>query len=228
MSSTIPHLARRSHHHSIAYNLLMLALVAAGLGLLLAYVIDGLERVHPAGEPRSDTRLRTEINVAGQPLQPPAVWLRTADRQSEGFVDRLDMVLPVTFAQGGKTAKFDVTLISATRVRASAQLLDTVYLHRFGADQVSGPVGLVGKPLTPGDGFDGEVVWYDPLSANPFVAKCAPPVVAGAAARCVRILLLGNQLAAIVDFDRNLLGNWRDMDAALAAPFSEIGVAPAN
>ena len=65
-------------------------------------------------------------------------------------------------------------------------LLDGVYLHQFEDKQLTGPPGLVGKPLTASEGFAGETVWYDALSADPFVAKCLAPVAPGEPTQCLR------------------------------------------
>ena len=109
-------------------------------------------------------------------------------------------------------------------MRVSAKLLDNVYLHRFDDAQISGVPGLVGKPLKDGDGYQNETVWYDPLSPNPFVAKCMAPVTEDTPALCTRALALNDSVGLVVSFDRSLLSQWRDLDAALDAPLSQIGL----
>jgi len=208
---------------SVLYNLAVLAVIAAAVGIGAGYVVEGLrDRLKPPVQ-EADTTVKANKTVAGQSLTPPVSWLRDPALQADGFAEKLDLVVPVSFLSDGALANFDVTLLSSTRARMSAYLLDTVYLHRFAATQLSGPAGLVGKPMTGGDGYDGETVWYDPLGADPFVAKCSPPVTADVAPRCVRTIALSGELAAVISFDARLLSRWREMDAALQKPLALIG-----
>ena len=89
--------------------------------------------------------------------------------------------------------------------------------------QLSGPVGLVGKPLKASEGYENETVWYDPLASSPFVAKCEAPIVAGAAGHCLRTVYLGPGIAAIYGFADDVLGNWKKFDAELHPRLTEIG-----
>lgn len=223
MSATHASPPQRLPLRVMAFNLARLAVIAACFGLALAYAIDDAHRARMAPRPADDAALKVDKTVAGQSLTPPLAWLRDPSLQSQGFAERLDLIVPITFVSDGARAKFDLTLLSVTRARISAYLLDTVYLERFAPEQLSGPVGLVGKPLRPGDGYDGDTIWYDPLSADPFVARCSPPVTPDAPARCVRTIALDGALAAIVSFDADLLDRWRELDAAIAPPLSIIG-----
>ena len=108
-------------------------------------------------------------------------------------------------------------------MRPSASLLDGVYLHQFQQAQLTGPVGLIGKPLQAGDGYEGETVWYDPLTSSPFVAKCQAPIVEDAPGKCLRSVYLGPGIAAVYAFDQDVLTNWRKFDAELHPLLDKIG-----
>ena len=69
-----------------------------------------------------------------------------------------------------------------------------------------------------------ETIWYDALSADPFVAKCAAPVAEGTAARCLRTVYLGPGLAAVYAFSADVLENWKRFDPEIRALLTKIGV----
>jgi hypothetical protein len=98
-----------------------------------------------------------------------------------------------------------------------------VYLHQFLPEQLAGPPGLVGKPLRADGGYADEVVWYDPLSAEPFVAKCSKPIASAATGQCLRTVYLGPGVAAVYAFPEPALPHWRDFDAELTARLGQIG-----
>jgi hypothetical protein len=66
-------------------------------------------------------------------------------------------------------------------------------------------------------------VWYDAISAAPFVAKCIAPVAEGQPGRCIRTVYLGPGIAAIYSFDEDVLANWRLFDAAVQPSLKQIG-----
>lgn len=213
---------RSSQATGLAFNLLALAVMAATGAVGLAYGIDALGRhrdATPLREGKSYVR-----NLAGHTLTIPATWLRFGDSDEQGFASQVDLQLTVPLGPDARATKVDVTLLPRSRVRTSASLLDGVYLHQFMPNEVSGPSGLVGKPLYPTDGFEGETVWYDPLAANPFVAKCMAPVEGTGNAQCLRTVLLVSGIGAVYTFDADALSNWQNFDAALAEPLKAIGV----
>lgn len=188
--------------------------MVAMAALAVAYGIDALGR-HRDGSAGTGTSVVR--NIAGHTLTIPAAWLRFGTDDQQGFASQIDLqvVLPM--------GKVDVTLVPRSRARPSAGLLDGVYLHQFMPNEVAGPVGLVGKPLYPGNGFEGETVWYDPLSGNPFVAKCIEPVDGSGAAQCLRTVILESGIGAIYSFSAEALPGWREFDAEMARPMKAIG-----
>lgn len=216
--------ARPAAPHSIAYNLALIGVVAACAAVALAYCIDAIGRLADAPSPLTTPSVVLEKNVAGQKLVVPEVWIRYADQRKADFLERLDLRIPLQLEATAHPVEIDATLVPHSRVRSSAQLLDTVYLHMFEPGQLSGPLGLVGKPLRQSEGFQNETVWYDPLSVAPFTAKCISPLEGEAAGNCIRTLALKGTVALVLSFDQRLLAHWREFDAALAAPLKTLGV----
>ncbi|HWA20716.1 MAG TPA: hypothetical protein VG757_17145 [Devosia sp.] len=212
----------RREAHSLPYNVGLLVLLAALFGVALAYWIDAAGRgtAHPAVAQGDGPVVRT---LAGRELRIPASWFRDGGSRSAGFSKQIDLRLVLPLGVAGRPLPVAITLAPRSQVRPSSALLDGVYLHQFQPEQLSGPPGLVGKPLVAVDGYKGETVWYDPLSANPFVAKCLAPVAGEKASRCLRSVYLGTGIAAVYDFDAEILANWRQFDAELAGPLGRIG-----
>ena len=214
--------APRDHHgHSLGFNLGVIAMIVATGALGLAYGIDAAGRTpRHSGDASSELVART---LGATTLTIPAAWLTGDDGQQGGFAKQLDLRLTLPLGPHAAPREIDVTLTQRSRVRPSASLLDGVYLHQFQQAQLSGPVGLIGKPLQAVDGFEGETVWYDPLTSSPFVAKCQAPIVEGAAGKCLRTVYLGSGIAAVYSFDDDVLSNWRKFDAALHPLLDKIG-----
>ena len=212
--------SRKPEGHSVLFNLSLITVGLAVGGLALAYGIDALGRAR-ASSAASGVVSRT---LGSTELLIPAPLLAAIDDQpSGGFAKQVDLVLNLPLGPDSALRKVDVTLTQRSRVRPSASLLDGVYLHQFMPEQLNGPPGLVGKPLSPAAGYENETVWYDPLAPSPFVAKCQAPIVEGEAGHCLRAVYLGPGIAAVYGFDDDLLGNWRKFDAELHPILSKIG-----
>lgn len=206
----------------IAYNLGALVLLMALLGLALAYGIDAIGRAAKKGTSQGAGELSLTRSVGGRELQIPASWFRT-DAERTGFAKQLDLTITLPLGPGGAERAIDVTLLPRSQVRPSSSLLDGVYLHQFMPEQLNGPVGLIGKPLVASDGYEGETVWYDALSASPFVAKCGEPVSAEVQSRCIRSVYLGPGIAAVYGFDIDVLESWKQFDELVRARLNKTG-----
>lgn len=211
---------------TLSYNLGAIALAVALGAIGLAYAIDGAARqmMQPAMHGEASGVLNRV--VAGRELSIPAAWFRYEEKGSEGFSRQVDLSLTLPLGAEGNPVPVEVSLSPRSAVRPSSGLLDGVYLHMFQPQQIAGPPGLIGKPLRDMDGYSGETVWYDPLSAEPFVAKCLDPVAPGAASRCLRAVHLKDGLAAVYGFDASLLWAWREFDAEIAQKLRFINAAP--
>lgn len=219
----VTHSARRGDAPSVGLNVAAIMLVLALCGVALAYAIDAAVRVsrEPAYRPDEDVTLTRTIG--GRDLEIPRSWFRYAEQRVEGFAKQINLELRLPLGPQSEDRDVEVTLLPRSRARPSAYLLDAVYLHLFLPEQLSGAPGLVGKPLSGKDGFEGETVWYDPLSADPFVAKCSASVTPGAQARCLRTVYLGPGIAAIYAFGSDLLPKWREFDGQIQPLLKSIG-----
>ena len=205
----------------LGYSLGVTAAIIVLVGLGIAYAIDAAARTSRAAVNADDRVLSRTLG--GRELTVPAAWFRYAVEEEEGFARQVELRLELPLGTQATPSLVDVTLLSRSAVRPSAGLLDGLYLHLFQSDEVDGPPGLIGKPLRPGEGYQQETVWYDPLSPHPFVAKCVAPVVEGASGRCLRSVYLGPGIAATYSFDDPLLAHWRDFDAAIRPMLERIG-----
>lgn len=216
-AASVPH---KRDGHSIGYNLGAIAVVTALFGLGLAYAIDAAGQQSRAAVGATSTMVRT---LGGKDLEIPASWFRAGEASSTGFAKQIDLVVSLPLGPEAAARRVDVMLMPRSRVRPSASLLDGVYLHEFMPEQLSGPPGLIGKPLVAREGYENETVWYDALSSAPFVAKCSAPVVEGQPGRCLRAVYLGPGIAAVYGFDDDVLGNWRTFDARMHPLLTQIG-----
>lgn len=198
------------------YVLAVIGLIVALLGLGGAYAVGAwldAAREKPADPALAATHI---ITIGAQHYMVPAALASDPIQRRDGFADRLDMALVLPLAADGALAPVDVTIMPRGRARTSANLLDSVYLHQFAHAQLQGPPGLVGKPLGHDAGTSGETVWYDPLSATPFVAKCATPVAMGNTQKtCIRTVQLSDRNTAVFAFEPTVLYNWRAFDGAV-------------
>lgn len=214
---------RRAEPHSVGSTLIAIALGIAMTGLAAAYGFSTFRTAwlaHAAAQADATTVSRTLI---GRQLTIPAGWLHDTALGSGTFASRIEIAIRLPLGRTGAETPVEVTLLPLSQARPSAGLLDGVYLHQFMPNELAGPPGLVGKPLYGSDGYEGETVWYDALSPNPFVAKCAPAPVAGRPAQCLRTVALPGGIAAVYGFDSGALYSWRKFDTVMANVLTRIG-----
>lgn len=221
-------MAAGAHTHkpqqsSIGFNLAAIAIVLALLGLGAAYLIDAAGRGARLQAHRLDTETTLTRTLGGRDLEIPLSWFRYEEQRVEGFAKQIDLRFELPLGVDDANEPVDVTLLPRSRARPSAALLDGVYLHQFLPEQLNGPLGLVGKPLRSDEGYADEAVWYDALSANPFVAKCSKPVATSLVGQCLRTVYLGTGIAAVYAFPETALAHWREFDTFLRARLGQIG-----
>jgi len=213
---------RHSGPSALAYNLAGIAVLVLLLAVGMAYLIDDMGRASRAPVPTLDDADPVSQTISGHELAIPRTWFRYGEQVQDGFTSEID--LRIVYAPEGTAAlPVDITLLPRGRVRASASLLDRVYLHQFADETLGGVPGLVGKPMLAGNGYAGESVWYDALSPDPFVAKCVAPVEPGGATQCVRTVYLPSGIAAVYAFDAALLQSWRQFDPEMQRWLEPIG-----
>jgi hypothetical protein len=223
MSSQSAPAGRHSSLSSLGYNLAGIGVLVLLLAVGAAYFIDNLGRASRVPAPALDDADPISQTISGRELSIPASWFRYGEQIRDGFTSQIDLRIPYAPEGAATPSPIDITLLPRSRVRASASLLDRVYLHQFADETLGGVPGLVGKPMLADNGYAGESVWYDALSPDPFVAKCEEPVAAGAAAQCVRTVYLPSGIAAVYTFDAALLPTWRWFDTEMQRWLGAIG-----
>jgi hypothetical protein len=196
-------------------NLAGIVIVVAVLGLAADYALQNATQNVGDGLPETPGA-PVRFTLAATELAVPVNWLRA--QRGGGFAEAIEMTIPLSLPGASERVPARITLLPRARATPSAALLDTLYIHRFTTTQVGGPHGLIGKPLLPEAGYQNETVWYDPVSGNPFVAKCLV-IEDGAQPRteCMRTLALGTKISAAVRFDGFALRQWQEFDAAVTA-----------
>lgn len=201
---------------SVLYTIATLALLVALLGLAAAYGARAWFDALAEGQVQPELTESHVVTIGAQPYVLPAALLTDPMQRRDGFAERIDLTLALPLEGEGRLSEVAITIMPRGRIRTSSTLLDSVYLHQFAPEQLSGVPGLVGKPLQGDPGTANETVWYDPLSANPFVAKCTPPVSGSPLTRtCLRVMALSDRNTAVVSFDPAVLANWRNFDARI-------------
>ncbi|MDB5472759.1 MAG: hypothetical protein JWP99_62 [Devosia sp.] len=209
--------------HSVGFNLTAIAVLVLLLAVGAAYLVDELGRTPRRALPSLSDDEPISQSLVGRELAIPARWFRHGEQFRPGFTSQIDLRLMFSPASGTSALPVDVTLQPRSRARTSASLLDSVYLHQFKEETVTGVPGLVGKPMGRSSGYQGETVWYDALSPNPFVAKCVAPVAADAPWQCIRTVYLASGIAATYVFDEKALQSWRLFDAEMQRWLDRIG-----
>jgi len=205
------------------HNLAGIALIVMMGALGLAYLIDRTSTdTAPPLPSLTDVNDITQT-VGGRELSIPQSWFRFGEQMQDGFVGQVDLTVRLPLASDGREARVDITLLPRSRARASSELLDTVYVHQFGSETLTGRPGLVGKRLDSDSGLFEETIWYDALAANPFVAKCMAPLDGTATDQCIRTVQLPTGLSAIFSFDADILPSWTAFDAEAARWLQRIG-----
>jgi len=168
------------------------------------------------------------LTVAGHDLRVPANMLRDGALRHGGTVDRVEIAVhwpdfggyaeatADDFLRGDPRAPIVYGTISgqASPLDATARL-DTIYTGFFTGKPMAGPAGLVGRALSPESGFGGEIVYFLPSAPQPFVARCLASETPEVPATCLRDINFGNDLTILFRFDRNLLGQWQQLEAGM-------------
>lgn len=214
----------KAEPHSLAFNLGAIMLIVAMVVLALAWGLEALlQRDRHGAMAPAVTDATVTRTLVGRDLKIPVSWLRGGDEKSGGFTAEIDLELNLPLGKAGSLKPIEVTLIPQSQARSSASLLDGVYLHQFMPNELAGPLGLVGKPLYGTEGYEGETVWYDALSSDPFVTKCVAPADGRGPSRCLRTVSLAAGIAAVYAFDSDVLPAWRNFDPEMKKWLGQIG-----
>ncbi len=210
-----------------------LVLIAASI--LLVFAFGGLTRTviqvyHDAMMLTGLTSDATPVKLAigAEELAIPGNMIRSDRTRRGGPVERADLALywpnlegysetlADAFRDDGPNAPVVYATIS-TRDESldSTGRLDEVYARFFVDKPLPGPSGLVGRRLSVDSGYGGEIVYFMPSEPRPFVARCLAEATVEVPATCLRDVNFGRGLSVLYRFNRDLLTDWRALDAGM-------------
>ncbi|MCF6326909.1 MAG: hypothetical protein L3J21_06425 [Devosiaceae bacterium] len=209
---------------AMAFNLAALALILLMAGLGIAYWLNDYAATRTQAAPSVYEAPMVTKTLANTSLKIPQTWLNILTQSSQKDVQVVDLTLKISIADQEEPFPINLRISEAIQAQPSAYLLDSVYVLRFSEAQIGGFKGLVGKPLKAQDGYESETVWYEPISDNPFVAKCIDLEGSNSALNCLRTIRINSQLSATYQFAQNQLEYWRLLDGAIIPLIRQIGI----
>jgi hypothetical protein len=203
--------------------------------ILLIFAIGGLMRTvievyHDAMMLTGLTTDRAPVRLAvgAEELAIPGNMIRSDRARRGGPVERIDLALywPTfdgysdeladAFRNDGPKAPIVYATISTRDEQLdSTGRLDEVYARFFVDKPLPGPSGLVGRRLKPESGYGSEIVYFMPSEPRPFVARCLAEASPEVPATCLRDVNFGRGLSVLYRFNRDLLADWRTLDAGM-------------
>jgi hypothetical protein len=168
------------------------------------------------------------LSVGSESLSVPANMIRSAKARQGGAVERIELAvhwptltgysetLADAFGDSAGTAPIVyLTIMPREMPVDSTGRLETVYARFFVGKAEPGPNGLVGRQLAEDSGYGGEVVYFAPAEARPFVARCLVAAGPDVPATCLRDLNIGRGLSLHYRFNIRLLDDWAALDASM-------------
>jgi len=210
--------------------LIALALAAiAGMAWLIGTTIDnyrdGIALRGLDGKPSP-----VKVTIAGEVLTIPANMIRFRSDRRGGELDRVSLLLHWPSLDGFseeraddfKDTSVDAPLIYVTLSRRETDLdstgrLTSVYEQFFDGPVVPGPAGLVGRSMKADSPYAGEIIFFTPRGAAPFVARCLAAATREIPSTCIREVNFGRGLSLLYRFNRTRLESWSRLDAGLYA-----------
>lgn len=174
-----------------------------------------------------------EIVIGKDIISAPANMIRFDRQRRNGVADRLDLYLRWPALDGYSSAASDdfnhangssnlIFLSFEPRIMSLpiSGRLDAVYAPMLLSPATEGPGGTIVHALDPKAGYLDEtlVVGREADGTEPFVARCLEEDSSESAlAPCERDIHVGDGLSLTYRFPRNLLGEWKRLDAAIRA-----------
>lgn len=217
--------------HPVAY-------LVAGVIAVLAigyFVNDAIEEYHDRIALRGldGKALPVRLIVAGEPVVVPANMLRFRKERRGGAVDEANFLLHWPSLEGFSEERAEdfrdtspeaplifITVSARENALDSDARLDTIYSRYFEGPEVEGPGGLRGRRLNTDSGYGGEMVYYAPHGAPPYVVRCLEVNDPEIPPTCIRDVNVGQGLSLLYRFNRQYLADWRTMDDRLRRLFN--------
>jgi hypothetical protein len=177
-----------------------------------------------------DSSLR-RITIGEETLAIPANMIRFADARREGAADRLDLYVHWPDMEGYSPDDRDdfdgrsdakrilfFTILPREMSRDMSGRFAPIYSNLIQMPGTPGSAGIVQYRFLPNSGYMDEELAVAPRDgeSTPFVARCLDPAASAEAfAGCERDIQFGNDLELRYRFPRELLGDWKALDAAV-------------
>ena len=185
----------------------------------------------------TDDRSLREIVIGNTIISAPVNAIRFERARRDGPAQRLDLYLrwpeldgyseltrdDFNHTKGSRRIIF-VLLERQTMSRDMSGRLAPIYSKVIAQPGIAGPAGLVVHDFTDQSGYVDEVLAVGERSGQaPFVTRC----LSGASAEeslapCQRDILIGDGLSLSYRFPKELLTDWRELDAAILAKGSSM------
>lgn len=207
-------------------------LVAAILGLAaVAWTVnDAIDRHHDRialkglnGKPSP-----VAVTIGSEALVVPANLIRSPTDRRGGLVTAVDLLVhwpsldgfseerAEVFRNGSSHAPLVyVTITEAETSLDSTTRLNAIYSLYFGGPAFPGPAHLVGRPMRTDSPYRGEIVYFEPRAAEPYVVRCLAEETEEIPSTCIREVGIGHGLTMLYRFNRAWLADWRTMDDRL-------------
>ena len=176
-----------------------------------------------------DTTLR-EIVIGNNVISAPSNTIRFERARRDGIATRLDLYLRWPDLDGySDAARADFNHANDTRriifvsfeermmSRDMSGRLAPIYASMIVRPGVPGPAGITLYGFSEQSGYLNEVLAVaEQKGGEPFVARCLSGTnTAESLAPCERDIHVGDNLSLSYRFPKELLGNWRELDAAI-------------
>jgi len=211
------------------------AIVFIAAGVLSVLVVGGLIKLafdvyrdRPLLSELTSDRYPVHLTVGTESLTVPANMIRFGRTRTGGKVDQAELILhwpeldgyseslAPAFGDGAPAVPIVYAAIAARDSPLdSTARLDGVYARFFAGKPVAGPAGLAGRRLSADSGYEGEIVYFVPSAAQPFVARCLDSTTPEVPATCLRDINFGQNLSLRFRFDRQLLADWPLLEAGM-------------
>lgn len=217
--------ARHWKHPGVFAGLAVLVLAGIAFG-----VNDAIESYHDRIALRGLDGKPSPISliVAGEPMVIPANMIRFREERRGGPLDQVDLIFHWPSLEGFSDERADdfrnpsptapliyATISARENSLDSTARIDSIYARFFEGPEITGPGGLVGHALNAESGYGGEIVYYEPQGATPFVARCPAEATTEIPATCIRDVNTGQGLSMLYRFNQTYLADWRTMDDRL-------------
>jgi hypothetical protein len=208
----------------------LVAAAIAGVAGVAWTVNDAIGRHHDriALKGLNGKPLPVAVTVGNASLVIPANLIRSPTDRRGGLVTAMDLLVHWPTLDGFSEERAEVfrdgspraPLIYVTITESEAPLeatkrLGEIYSLYFDGPAFPGPGNLVGRRMGSESAYRGEIVYYQPRAAEPYVVRCLAEETEEIPATCLREVNIGHGLTMLYRFNRAWLDDWRTMDDRL-------------